>query len=682
MSRIGIAPFPSTWYSNALSMNCFNLNGCSLREWALGFSRPAKQTLAIVVDIVSAVVSVWLAFSLRLECLHEPAGLCWAVYMLAPVIAIPIFFNSGLYHSIFRYSGLSSLEVLVKACMIHGALFFGAVMIISSPVVPRSIGLIEPILLILFTGCSRVASRMWLHSFHPRQSQGKKSVENVLIYGAGSAGVEISESLQHSPHYRIIGFLDDDPQMQGKSINNFPIHRPADAAGIVKCEDVGVILLALPAAGRRRREEIYRSLQGVDVHIRTLPGIEAILDRHVTVSDIREYDIDDLLGRDPVKADPSLLSCCIAGKTVMVTGAGGSIGSELCRQIMAATPSRLVLLDHSEYSLYMLNDELQGRLSHHGHVTDVVPVLANVTDEHCMHGICRHFHPETVYHAAAYKHVPMVEENVIEGVRNNIFGTLSVAMGAAENGVEHFVLVSTDKAVRPTSVMGASKRACELVLQAIASDLPTATCFCMVRFGNVLGSSGSVVPLFRRQIQEGGPITLTHEEICRYFMTIPEAAQLVIQAGAMAEGGEVFLLDMGEPVRIIDLARRMVELSGLSVRDSGNPDGDIEIDITGLRPGEKLYEELLVGGGPQPTSHPRIFKANEYRSSWSALQERFSVLRRLIEDQDDVAVRAWLQTVVRGYAPQPGGAGCPGKKPDACCDCFHNTVKTGHAVST
>jgi FlaA1/EpsC-like NDP-sugar epimerase len=473
----------------------------------------------------------------------------------------------------------------------------------------------------------------------------------------------------------LLGFIDDDPNKGGRHINGVPVFLPSEAADSVERFGVTDILLALPSTSRQRRNEIIERLRALPVHIRTLPGMADLASGKVQVSNFCELDVEDLLSRDPVPPNHALLARDLSEKVVLVTGAGGSIGSELCRQIIAECPRRLLLIDHSEFALYETHRALEALLEADLSSSDrralgaieLVPLLGDVRDYGRMSDICRAFQPDTVYHAAAYKHVPMVEHNPCEGVGNNALGTLRMARAAMENRVASFVLVSTDKAVRPTNVMGASKRVAELILQALAGEtmvrfddqaavaglVRNRTRFTMVRFGNVLGSSGSVVPLFRRQIESGGPITVTHPDVTRYFMTIPEAAQLVLQAGAMGEGGEVFVLDMGQPVRIIELARRMVELSGHAVRYEANPDRGIEIRITGLRPGEKLYEELLIGDNPSPTAHPRIMKAREGFRPWDELRPWVSRLERATQANDVQDVREVLEQLVSGYRP-PG----------------------------
>ena len=444
-------------------------------------------------------------------------------------------------------------------------------------------------------------------------------------------------------------------RLHGQVLNGLKIYDPAKIVALVTKLHVTQVFLAMPSTLRARRNEILELVRAAHVQVRTLPGVLELAQGKVQVSDLKELDIEDLLGRDPVPPNPLMLSRSITGKVVMVTGAGGSIGSELCRQIVKLRPSTLLLVELTEFALYAIEHELQSRILEESAVDlKLVPLLANVRDGSRMAEILRTWKPHTVYHAAAYKHVPLVEHNPAEGVKNNVLGTLTTAMQAAAHGVSDFVLISTDKAVRPTNVMGTSKRLAEMVLQAQAAVMAKAggkTRFSMVRFGNVLGSSGSVVPLFRKQIKEGGPITLTDERITRYFMTIPEAAQLVVQAGAMANGGDVFVLDMGEPVRIIDLAKRMVELTGLGLRDESNPSGDIEIRVTGLRPGEKLYEELLIGDNPMPTHHPRIMKAHEDFLPWEQLQPRLNELTQVLDINDVPRIRALLKDLVPGYQP-------------------------------
>jgi FlaA1/EpsC-like NDP-sugar epimerase len=630
----------------------------------LGLPRRVKQSIVVLSDVLAAWIGLWVAFTLRLEVWHWPTTQQLWIYVAAPLIFLPVFIRFGLYRAIFRYTGFATMQTLLKAAIVYGILLLSLVLLTFPAGVPRSVGVLQPILFLLMVSSSRSWARFWLS----RGSQ-KEQRHRLLIYGAGDAGAQTAGAIAGGGEFELLGFVDDDAAKVGRHINGVPVYAPNQVAQAVERLGVTDILLALPSASRRRRHQIIEGLRSLPVHIRTLPGMADLASGRVSVSDFRELDLEDLLGRDPVPPNPALLARDLAGKVVLVTGAGGSIGSELCRQIVAEKPSHLLLVEHSEFGLYAIHQELEAllrdKLSYSRPVAELVPLLGNVRDYRRMAEICRAYQPDTVYHAAAYKHVPMVEHNPCEGVVNNVLGTLNVARAAMEVSAASFVLVSTDKAVRPTNIMGASKRVAELILQALAAETmvrysdeaPVAglvrnrTRFAMVRFGNVLGSSGSVVPLFRKQIEAGGPITLTHPEVTRYFMTIPEAAQLVLQAGAMGEGGEVFVLDMGEPVRIIELARRMVELSGHSIKDAANPGGDIEIEVTGLRPGEKLYEELLIGDDPSPTAHARILKARENYLSWDEVQPWLAELERATQSNNVMAVRSVLQKLVSGYLP-------------------------------
>jgi FlaA1/EpsC-like NDP-sugar epimerase len=660
----------------------------TLSRWAapaLALPRAAKRALVLGLDAGLCVLSVWLALYLRLgEWVPLAGPAAWAA-LVSVLLALPVFITSGLYRAIFRYSGLPAMVAVARAMVLYGVAFAGIFTFWGVDGIPRTVGLIQPMLLLLLVGASRAAARVWLGGLY-HQQLGKAALPQALIYGAGSAGRQLASAMANSPEIRVVGFLDDDDRLHGHVLNGLPIHNPADLDEILNDAAITDVLLALPSVSRPRRNEILNALKPHKVAVRTLPGLSDIATGKVNLSDVRELDIDDLLGREPVQPNGLLLNLNTHGKTVLVTGAGGSIGSELCRQILKTNPKQLLLVEMSEFALYQIHKELVGLLEDGlAHVDSIqadasgepadeldsalkvagielVPLLASACDEVRMHEIMDTWKPQTVYHAAAYKHVPLVEHNPAEGVRNNVWGTRVCAEAAMRNSVRNFVLVSTDKAVRPTNIMGATKRLAEMVLQALAEvnaavaaqggRAPKAkTTFSMVRFGNVLGSSGSVVPLFREQIKNGGPITLTHADITRYFMTIPEAAQLVIQAGAMGQGGDVFVLDMGQPVKIIDLARRMVELSGLTMRDELHPDGDIELTVTGLRPGEKLYEELLIGDNPKPTQHPRIMKAHEQFLLWPALEQKLNALSIAMSANDVPVIRALLKDLVSGYQP-------------------------------
>ncbi len=631
----------------------------------LGWPRPVKRLVVVVMDVALAVAAMWLAFTLRLDTLHRPEGVQWFIYALAPLLAVPVFIRFGLYRAIFRYTGLAALVATSQAVALYGVVLIATLQLMQKAglsLVPRSLGVLQPLIFLLLVGASRALARSWLAGLVQR---GQRVASRLLIYGAGTAGAQTAAGLGSAKQpYHLLGFVDDDTAKVGRSLNDVTIYAPAQLPGLVGRLGITDILLALPSATRERRNQILKQLQPLPVHIRTLPGLSDLASGRVTVQDIRELDIEDLLGREPVPPRPELLARNLAGKTVLVTGAGGSIGSELCRQIVRELPQRVLLLDHSEFALYSIHQELQGLCALHGWTIDLVPVLGSVVHYARLATLCKTWRPTTVYHAAAYKHVPLVESNAAEGVMNNVLGTLNLARAAMAHEVAHFVLVSTDKAVRPTNVMGASKRVAELILQALAAtetaafttpidagavSLINKTQFSMVRFGNVLGSSGSVVPLFRNQLAAGGPLTVTHADVTRYFMTITEAAQLVLQAGAMARGGDVFVLEMGQPVKILDLALRMVKLSGLSVRDAEHPHGDIEIAITGLRPGEKLYEELLIGDNPEPTEHPRIMRAQEEYIVWPQLRIPLQGLIDAARHGENMGMLETLRQLVPGF---------------------------------
>ena len=657
-----------------------------LVEMILFLPRSIKRLIVLAVDASLCLLSIWLALYLRLGFFVSLSGqLVWAV-IVSVMLALPIFVASGLYRAIFRYSGLPAMVSVGRAMLLYGVVFSAIFTFWTIKGIPRTVGLIQPLLLLLLVGASRAVARMWLGGMYQKQLN-KSSLPQALIYGAGDAGRQLASALYNSPGICIVGFLDDEERFHGSLLNGLPIYNPGDLGEVLSDVPITDVLLALPSVSRNKRNEILNNLKSHKVAVRTLPGLSDLATGKLSLSDVRDLDIDDLLGREPVKPNDLLLNRHTHGKTVLVTGAGGSIGSELCRQIIKSKPKQLLLVDICEFALYQIHQELQAALlqddsrlensllpdtvyseanqrSNETQVPaiQVFPLLASVCDSVRMQKIMETWRPDTVYHAAAYKHVPMVEHNPVEGVRNNIFGTRVCAEAAMRNRVRNFVLISTDKAVRPTNIMGATKRLAEMVLQAlsvvdpsvinqIANASRSRTIFSMVRFGNVLGSSGSVVPIFRKQVKNGGPITLTHVDITRYFMSIPEAAQLVIQAGAMGQGGDVFVLDMGQPVKIIDLARRVVELSGLTVRDAMHPDGDIEFIVTGLRPGEKLYEELLIGDNPEPTEHPGILKAYEQHPDWSQIEQNFNALNVAMSSNDILSIRTILQQTINGYEP-------------------------------
>ena len=613
---------------------------------SLDLPRSAKRLIMMLVDGALALVAVWLAFYLRLGEWNYISSSQWLSVGLS-LSAIPIFWIFGLYRALFRHIGLEALVGIARACFVYGLLYATVFLLLGVTGVPRTVGLIQP--LIYF--CLLALNRMSLRSLLGRiDSQG--GCPRVLIYGAGESGRQLASAIAGSREMELLGFIDDDQRLHRSLLNGLHIHSPVQLASLVERHDITDILLAMPSATHARRAKILEGLRHLGVNVRTVPGLMDLASGRVQVSSIRSLEIEDLLGRDAVQPNELLFARNILGKVVLVTGAGGSIGSELCRQIMAAQPRVLLLVEQSEYALYAIEGDL--RKLHPGQDgPEIVPLLASVRDRQRIAAILDAWRPDTIYHAAAYKHVPMVEKNVTEGVWNNVFGTYWTALAAKRAGVRNFVLISTDKAVRPTNVMGTTKRLAELSLQALA-DAGGATHFSMVRFGNVLGSSGSVVPLFRTQIARGGPVTITHPDVTRYFMTIPEAAQLVIQAGAMAEGGEVFILDMGEPVRIADLARKMIELSGATVCDEENPAGDIPITVVGLRPGEKLYEELLIGDDPAPTGHPLILKSRETFMPLAQLERLFDRLEGALALNDATAVHALLREAVPEFTSADG----------------------------
>ncbi|WP_438280331.1 polysaccharide biosynthesis protein [Pseudomonas alabamensis] len=646
-----------------------------LRTFLVNLSRRQKRLIQVTTDVVLVWAALWLAFVVRLgyDEMYNPIKVHTFLFIAAPVVAIPLFIRFGLYRAVMRYFGNDALVAIVKAVSLSSLLLTLVVYWYSPPppVVPRSIIFNYWWLSMVIVGGLRLAMRQYFlgdwftAAQHVPFANRDNGLPKVAIYGAGSAGNQLVAALRMGKVMRPVAFIDDDPDIADRMISGLQVYKPADIQRMIDATGAEEILLALPSAARERRREILGYLEGFALHVRSIPGIMDLASGRVQVDDIREVDIGDLLGRDPVPAQSDLLERCIVGQVVLVTGAGGSIGSELCRQILEQRPQVLILFDHCEYNLYCIHAELEATLRREPRPVQLLPILGSVRNQTHLVDILSAWQVDTVYHAAAYKHVPIVEHNVAEGVLNNVMGTLSTAQAALQAGVSSFVLISTDKAVRPTNVMGSTKRLAEMTLQALSGETAPVllgdphnvaqvnkTRFTMVRFGNVLGSSGSVIPLFHKQIKAGGPLSVTHPKITRYFMTIPEAAQLVIQAGSMGQGGDVFVLDMGKPVKIVELAEKMIHLSGFSVRCERNPTGDIAIEFTGLRPGEKLYEELLIGDNVEPTRHPMIMSANEDCLPWSVLKGRLEALLASVEANDYPQVRKLLRELVCGYAPE------------------------------
>ena len=598
-------------------------------RFILGRPRLHRQLLAILFDAALCFAAVLIAFSLRLGVWDLVSRPIMTFAAIAIATWYPIAWRTGVYRALTRFSGARTIANLAVATGLMAIPLIVVCVIFRLPDVPRTLSVLHPIIFFLLLASSRIAIRFtMLDLLKAVDVNGKR----VLVYGAGRAGQQLALSLRHEPQIHLVGFLDDDLRLHGQRLDGAPVFGSDRLREVVAEREVDEVLLAIPSASRTRRRAIIETLQKEEVYVRSLPNLTNVIEGKVTVSDLRDIQIEELLGREAVAPNELLMGKTIIGRTVLVSGAGGSIGSELCRQIVQFRPSRLVLLEQSEYGLYAIEQELREFCADAGASVQIIPELANAAERSSMRRVYARYRPDTVFHAAAYKHVPLVEANPIAGLRNNIMGTLHSVEAAEEVGTTHFTLISTDKAVRPTNIMGASKRICELILQAKAAEERRGPVFSMVRFGNVLGSSGSVVPRFKEQIAQGGPITLTHRDITRYFMTIPEASQLVIQASAMAKGGEVFVLDMGEPIKIAELAYSMVRLSGLSVRDADNPDGDIEVVETGLRPGEKLYEELLIGNNPEPTNHPRIMRARENLLPWNDLHDALDELNSALRE--------------------------------------------------
>jgi len=600
--------------------------------------RKYKRALLLIFDISAITISIFLSFSIRLGHFYLPSenSNFLALIFLALLIAIPIFIAFKLYFQVVRYVSFNSIWQLTKAISLYAVLWGLIVFMLALEGIPRSVILINWLLSLTTICGSRLLARWILTEFSSYSDNVYQTC--VLIYGAGSAGRQLNDSLREAKDYKPIAFIDDSKELYGQSMNGLFIYSQDKIARLIEKYDIRQVLLAIPSLSRSRRAEIIEFLEPFPIAVRSLPGVSDIIKGKVNINDLLEIDIRDLLGRDSVIANKRLLKTNIFNKIVFVSGAGGSIGSELCRQILTLKPKLLILYEHSESSLYKIEQELNSDIT-------ITPVLGSVTNSKLMKKIFADYKVQTIYHAAAYKHVPLVEKNPSQGILNNAIGTMKIAESAISENVETFVLISTDKAVRPTSVMGASKRVAELVLQAFAKEKNN-TCFTIVRFGNVLDSSGSVIPLFRKQIKDGGPITVTHPNIVRYFMTIPEAVELVIQAGAMAKGGEVFVLDMGEPIRIYDLAVKMIQLTGLTVLDEDNPNGDIRIEYTGLRPGEKLYEELLVNGNFENTENKLIMRAEEEMITLNILSDLIDQISEASINSDTKKVYELLKIIV------------------------------------
>ena len=649
-------------------------NRSSLRHRLLTLSPARKRLLQVAADVPLIWLALWLAFYVRLNdaSLIQPqpfASHAW-LFLAAPLVALPLLIRMGMYRAVMRRLGNAALLTIAKAVTLS-ALLLALVVFLRGDmggVIPPAVIFNYWLLSLLLIGGLRIAMRQYFtgdwYNLRDHAYRRQAGLPKVAIYGAGLAGNQLAHALSMGRTRRPVAFIDDDPQLAHRVIAGLPVYPPSLLERVLKETGVEEVLLAIPSASRARRREILNMLQSYPLAVRSMPDIADLATGRVKVEDLKDVDIADLLGRDPVAPKTELLERCIRGQVVMVTGAGGSIGAELCRQILDGEPKVLILFDHSEFNLYSIQLELEQRIRQANLPVQLVATLGSVRYPVRMFEVMQSWKVDTVYHAAAYKHVPMVEHNVAEGVLNNTLGTLYAAQSALRAGVRNFVLISTDKAVRPTNVMGSTKRMAELVLQGLAHETsvslygepdlpaqPNRTRFIMVRFGNVLGSSGSVIPLFREQIKRGGPITVTHPEMTRYFMTIPEAAQLVIQAGSMGDSGDVFVLDMGEPVKIAQLAERMVQLSGLTVRSAANPDGDIDIEFSGLRPGEKLYEELLIGDNVLPTEHPMIMRANEACMPWEEIKALMVEMVQAIRVDDYPHVRQLLCRIVSGYTP-------------------------------
>ncbi len=646
-----------------------------LRTHLVRLPRRRKRLIQVATDVLLVWLALWLAFFVRVgeAGFVEPLnGHAW-LFGIAPLLSIPFFVRFGMYRAVMRYFGNDALMAIVKAVTLSALTLSLAVYWRTDvpKVIPRSMVFNYWWLSLFLIGGLRLVMRQYFMGdwFSPDsliKFKGRDAgLPKVAVYGAGAAGNQLVAALRMGRAMRPVAFIDDDSNLYNRSIAGLRVYSPKHIQQMIDETSADQILLAIPSASRARRREVLEMLEPHPLHVRSVPGFMDLASGRVRVEDIQEVDIADLLGRDAVPPQQALFEQCIRGQVVMVTGAGGSIGSELCRQILSNQPQTLLLFEHSEFNLYSIHIELERAIERAALPIRLVPILGSIRNPERLLDVMRTWQVETIYHAAAYKHVPMVEHNVAEGVLNNVLGTLNTAQAAIQAGVANFVLISTDKAVRPTNVMGSTKRVAEMILQALSREAAPVlfgsddavhhvnkTRFTMVRFGNVLGSSGSVIPRFYQQIRSGGPVTVTHPKITRYFMTIPEAAQLVIQAGSMGQGGDVFVLDMGQPVRIAELAEKLIHLSGMSIRSEKCPHGDIAIEYTGLRPGEKLYEELLIGDNVSPTEHPMIMTASEEYLSWDQLKVLLGRLMAAVDEDDYPQVRQLLREVVSGYKPE------------------------------
>ena len=609
----------------------------------INLPRYAKRALAIILDLGLCILCTWLAFYIRLEQFIKINDVTILAVLISVILAIPIFWLIGLYKTMFRFVGSSIILTVFVAIFSYSLLYFAVIGIYGIQGIPRSIGILQPVLLFLGIISSRIIIKyLFISNFNFKNSKNKK---NVLIYGAGDAGRQLLTSLENNLEMKVVGFLDDNLQFHKQIVLGQTVYDPLKINKLIKKKNIDIILLALPLITRIKRNQIINSLSRYKVTVKTLPRIQDIVDGKISVSDIKDFTIEDLLSREQVQPNLELLSQNIKSKVVMVTGAGGSIGSEISRQITKLKPKKLILLELNEFALYKVNEELKNIAQN----LKIIPLLLNIQNSSRVEEVFKTFKVDTVYHAAAYKHVPLVEENICESIKNNVFGTFLLAQIALRYKVTNFVLISSDKAVRSTNIMGASKRLSEICIQSLYNNQNTNCKFAIVRFGNVLQSSGSVIPKFKKQIKLGGPVTLTHPDVTRYFMTITEASQLVIQAGAMSESCEVFILDMGESIKIRDLIDKMIKLSGLIIKNPKNLEGDIEVKITGLRPGEKLYEELLIGDNPQKTYHEKILKAQDPFIPFNQLKIDLDNLSNLLEENRVADVKDMLAKLVPSY---------------------------------